>query len=124
VEAQPLAQPDQDAAAAILDDVALGHLRLRTHLLVQAVQRVPDEVAVVAGDVGGGDDRVEHAEVGDGREAQHPRRLRQPRPREEGGAGYCHEVPPAHPVRSRHLCIGAGGVGATARQGATSRASA
>lgn len=58
------AQRHRHALAVILDDVALHHLGLRLVVLVEAVQRVPHHVAVVARDVGGGQDRVQHRQVG------------------------------------------------------------
>ena len=72
VEEQALAQGDRDAAAILLDRVALGHLRLGTEFGVRAVEGVVHHVAVVAGDVGRGPDRVEAGEVGLRHEFQHP----------------------------------------------------
>ena len=60
VEFQPVAQRQVPLALpSLLDDVAGDHLRLRLELRVDAVQRVEHHEPVVAGDVGGGPDRIE-----------------------------------------------------------------
>jgi hypothetical protein len=48
----------------VLDAVALRHLRPRLHLRAQAVERVEHAVAVLGGDAGGGENGIEHPEVG------------------------------------------------------------
>ena len=73
VELQAFAQGDGAGPAVILEQVALGHLRMGAELVVHAIERVPDHVAMVADDVGGDRDRVQPAEIGLRHEAQHPR---------------------------------------------------
>ena len=63
MEAQALAQGDLPGPAAILDDVAGGHLRTRAHGVVHAIQRVVHQVGVVAGDQGRCQVRVEQGDV-------------------------------------------------------------
>ena len=64
VKAQPVAQGDLPGKAVIFDDMAGGHLRLRLAGIVDAIQCVVDEIAVVAGDQGGGEMRIDQGEVG------------------------------------------------------------
>jgi hypothetical protein len=47
----------------------IDHLRLDLEILVRAEQRVVDEVAVVARDVGGVPNRIKHLQIGFGDEA-------------------------------------------------------
>ena len=74
MEFQASAQGDGAGPAVILEQMTLGHLRMGAELVVHAIERVPDHVAMVADDVGGDRDRVQPAEIGLRHEAQHPRR--------------------------------------------------
>ena len=106
VPLQPVTQLDQIGAAVIGDRIALGHLRLRLLRGVHAEQRVPHHPGVVRRHRRGGDDRVEHRQVGLRHEAQHARvgrlcdgKARQRRRRNAGRPGpqKCaplHDVPP------------------------------
>src|SRR4051812_16429000 len=63
----------------------LHHLRLRLQLLVPRIQRVPDHVPEIAGDRGGGPDRVRVLQIPLGNELQQPGiALRNGRPRQRG----------------------------------------
>ena len=75
VEAQAVAQGHGPEQAVLADAVAGDHLRLRAELLVDAIERVEDQEAVVAGDEAGGDDRVEDRRVGLGHETESARGL-------------------------------------------------
>ena len=48
----------------IVDPVLADHLRVLGKLSVAGEQRVEDHIAVIADDVGGGPERVEHAQIG------------------------------------------------------------
>ena len=82
VELEPGAERDSDAPAAIFHRVPFGHLRLRLELRVQAVERVVNQEGMVARDIGGGDDGVDHRDVRLRDELQHP-----VLPLGEGGGG-------------------------------------
>ena len=73
VEHQVGAQRDAPGLAVVLADGALGHLRLRLVVAVEAEQRVEYQEAVIARLVGRGPDRIEHGEVGLGHELQYLR---------------------------------------------------
>ena len=64
VEEQPLAQLHGPAQAAILDQMAFQHLRLGVEFFVAAVQRLEQQVGVVAADHRRRPDRVEAGQVG------------------------------------------------------------
>jgi hypothetical protein len=98
VEAQPVPQGDGAGPAVILEQVAGGHLRMGAELVVHAVERVPDHVAMVADDVGGDRDRVQPAEIGLWHEAQHarPGRLRERRRGEQPAPGAEQGASPDH----------------------------
>jgi len=72
------AGPQRDAPALLvgIDLPAFGHLRLREQVLVQAEQRVIDQVGVVPRYLGGGIDRVEAGDIRLRDESQHTLRLR------------------------------------------------
>jgi len=70
VPGQAVAQRDGEGEAVRRDLVACRHLRVGTELLVEAVEKVVDHVAVDEGDGGRGPDRVGAGEVGLGHEAQ------------------------------------------------------
>jgi len=72
--------------------VALDHLRLRLPVRVEAVQRVEDEIGVVAGRSVKGDDRIEDGEIrgrhkGQGACLGGAREARQRKRRRDGGGG-------------------------------------
>ncbi len=64
VEAQPRAQAELPVQAVRRFGPGLSHLRLRLEPCVYRDQLVIDQVSVVAGDDGGGPDRVEAGQVG------------------------------------------------------------
>ena len=70
VELQAVAQREGVGQAVGADLVLVDHLRLDVELRVGREQHVVDHVAMVAGDVGRGPDRVEAAQVGLGHELQ------------------------------------------------------
>jgi hypothetical protein len=70
VKAQPVAQPQIPGQAVIVDLVAGDHLRLGLPVGVDAVERVEDEIGIVAGRPVEGDDRIEHGEIRGRHEAQ------------------------------------------------------
>ena len=82
--------------------MALGHLRRDAELRIHAVERVEDHEAVVAGDIGGGDMRIEDAEIRLRDELQHPvaGRLRQRRGAE--GTAQRHAGTAKENVASKH----------------------
>ncbi len=98
VEEQAVAQGDGDSLAIVFHQMPGGHLGAGDEGLVDAVERVVDHVAVVAGDVGRGPDRVDRGEIGLRHRAQHAGGLGQgggcqyPRPdrREEAAAPQGH----------------------------------
>src|ERR1700732_3269419 len=48
----------------VIADFPVGHLRLDLEVGVFRQQRVIDHVAVIAGDVGGGEAGIDHAQIG------------------------------------------------------------
>ena len=100
MEAQPVAQRQPPELAVILDRVARDHLRLHRIVRRLPIQRVEHEVAVVAGDGGGGPDRVDHRRVAFGDEAQQLRGLGEARRGERAGRGRGEEGAALHRLRS------------------------
>lgn len=90
---QPLAQTQPPEAPPLLFIGAFQHLQAGAELAVDAEQGIEDEKPVIAGDVGGGPDRIEDGEIGLGDEFEDtPRR------------------PPGHTGRGeRHPCAGQSG---------------
>ncbi len=70
MELQPVAQGDGVEEPVLADLVLVCHLRLHFEVLVDGEQRVVHHVAVVAGDVRRRPNRIEHAQVGFGYEAE------------------------------------------------------
>ena len=64
VPGQSVAQRERIGELVRRNVVLVDHLRLDLALLVHREERVVDHVAVIAGDVGGGPDRVDDLEVG------------------------------------------------------------
>ena len=83
-QSEPVAQREGVGQLVRRLVVFLDHLRLDLALLVHREERVVDHVAVVAGDVGRGPDRIDDLEVRMHDDAQ--RRLRRGRERPHGGA--------------------------------------
>ena len=67
---QAVAQREFIGELVVADGPFIDHLRLRLEILVEREQRVEDEIAEIAGDVGGRPDRVDAAEIGLGDEAE------------------------------------------------------
>ena len=63
MKAEPVAQLELIGELVGRDAVLADHLRMRRELGVDREQRVEHHVAVIAGDVGGRPDRVEHAQI-------------------------------------------------------------
>ena len=63
VPLEPVAQLEGPGELVVAHRPALDHLRLRLELGVEREQRVVDQVAVVADDVGGGPDRIEDLQI-------------------------------------------------------------
>ena len=61
--------------------MALDHLRLRHPIRIDAVERIEDEIAVIAGRPIAGRDRIKHIEILDGDKDQLVRPVRAPDPR-------------------------------------------
>ena len=97
MEEEAIAQLQPPDPPILLCDGAFDHLRLHLEGAVLSVERVEDEIAVIARDIDGGPDRIERGEVGSRDEAEHPLALgaRQSRRRQRGN---CHlqEAPPLH----------------------------
>ena len=70
MEPQAVAQFQSPEETVRVDLVAGHHLRLRRPIGVDAVQRVEDEIGVVAGRPVEGDDRIEHREIRSRHEGQ------------------------------------------------------
>ena len=89
VEFQPFAKGHDPDLAAVLDNMAGHHLRLRLQIFVDAVECIEDQEAVIAIDEAGGDHRIEDGCIGLRHEAQGPRGLRprDPRQAERGADG-------------------------------------
>ena len=71
VPQQAVAQHERVGEAVAGDREGVDHLRLGLVLLVEREKRVVDHVAVVAGDVDGGPDRIDDLEIGIHDDAQH-----------------------------------------------------
>ncbi len=84
---EAVAQLEGPGELVIAHRPALDHLRLGLELVVEREQRVVDQVAVVAHDVGGGPDRIEDFQI---RVHDHPQRLIRLR-RRRSGEKECHE---------------------------------
>src|SRR6266446_5142124 len=71
--------------------MSLDHLRLRRPIRIDAVERIEDEIGVIARLPLAGDDRVEHAEVDVDTKDQFvgPLRPPEPRRRKRGNAHAC-----------------------------------
>src|SRR6266404_1814975 len=63
VKAQSVAQCQSPGQPILLDLMSLDHLRLGCPIRIDAVERIEDEISVIARLPLAGDDRVEHAEV-------------------------------------------------------------
>ena len=85
MERQTVAQRQFPGLAVVVDAMARDHLRLHLELGVVAVQRVEHRQRVVAGDIGGGPDRIERRQVGMRDEIDRLRSVRPGDPR--GGEG-------------------------------------
>jgi hypothetical protein len=81
VKPQPLAQCQGPDQPVLLDLMPLDHLRLRRPIRIDAVQRVEDEIGMIARRSEGDDDGVEHAEIRDWNKDQLLGPLRPPDPR-------------------------------------------
>lgn len=88
MEHQPIAQ-GESIDQPVFGDFPAGHLRLRLKVLVHGGQHVIDHIAVVAGDMRGGDDRIKNpqARVHDRRDGRFAilRRQRAGRQKRRGG---------------------------------------
>ena len=96
---QAVAQDEAVGQLVVADRPAIDHLRLRLEILVEREQRVEDQIAEIAGDIGRRPDRVDAAQIRLRDEAQGLRR----------GLGLCrrrgHAEPPATTaaaMRNRH----------------------
>jgi hypothetical protein len=78
VEAEALAQGNPPGLAAVLDDMAGCHLRMRARGIIDAIQRVVDEIGVVAGDERGGEMWIKKRDIGLWHEFEHLRIARSP----------------------------------------------
>ena len=70
VKAQPVAQCQSPDQPILLDLMSLDHLRLGRPARIDAVERVEDEIGVIARRPKGGDDRVEHSQIYGGHKDQ------------------------------------------------------
>ena len=88
-ELQPVAQLERIGELVVGKAPLADHLRLRTHLGVEREQRVVDHRAVIGGDVRGGPDRIERAQVAlhHGADGAGARRLRADDARHAGKRG-------------------------------------
>src|SRR6266702_1738853 len=82
MEFQPVAEGHHPDLAAVLDDMARHHLRLRLQIFVDAVERIEHQEAVIAIDEAGGDHRIEDGCIRLWHKAQGPGALRPGDPRE------------------------------------------
>jgi hypothetical protein len=74
VEFQSRPQPERPSEAVRRNVLGFDHLALRLQLVVDAVERVPNEDRRVAGDIGRAPDRIEIREINLRHEAQCPGR--------------------------------------------------
>src|SRR5262249_55039514 len=107
MKAQPLAQCQSPCQPILVDLMSVDHLRLRHPVRVNAVERIEDEISVIAGRADPGGDRVEHVEVYGRSKPQFVRSFRPPDPRcgesRKACAGGFEQVSPKHynsPCRS------------------------
>ena len=120
VEFEPRAQPEGPGEAVRRDLLGLDHLPLRHELLVDAVERVPDQRRGVAHDVLGAPDRIEIRKVRLGNEAQRARggalrqggrgELLRHGQRPDTGGGFeqrpaIHDVFPLFAGRNAEICL-------------------
>ena len=76
VKAQPWAQGEFPQGVIILDRMAFDHLRLERVVGVHTVERIEHQIGMIAGDIGGVDDGIDHRNIGLGHKAQHTGQLR------------------------------------------------
>ena len=60
MKAQAVTETKSPALSVVLDSMAFHHLRLRTQGPIDAIELIPDHEAVIASDVGCGDNRIEY----------------------------------------------------------------
>ena len=107
VPLEAVAQREGVGELVVAHRPCVDHLRLGLVVRIEREQRVPDHVGVVAGDVGGGPDRIERAQVSDRNRSDHDFLLRQrglaETDREQRGHGRKTEQPAAFHGFSPHL---------------------
>jgi hypothetical protein len=77
------AQREMPGELVVADRPLVDHLRLRLEILIEREQRIEDEIAEIASDIGGRPDRVDASEIGLRDEAQRLRRRLRPAARAE-----------------------------------------